>query len=352
MFDWDNTIIRNDIGDATLFWALRNEKILQPPGRDWRVTSRWLTADAAAALRLACDGAWPGRPLRTAGRDTRCADEIRSVYADQKTTTGRAAFAGWDHRRVEPSYAWAAQLLAGHTRADIRRFAAAARREALRAPVGATQTVGSGNVNAWVRYYPQQRDLIRALRKAGFDIWIVSASPQPVVRVWALGAGVPPSRVIGVRSVYRSGRQTYRLQGCGGERAGVITYVDGKRCWINQVVYGQRGPAAWDQQPAARRPSFAAGDSTTDVTFLRDATELRLVINRNKQELMCHAYDDVDGRWLINPMFIQPLPQRGSPYPCSSTAFVDSNGDSGPVRRWDGTIIPDQPDTIFGPEER
>lgn len=43
------------------------------------------------------------------------------------------------------------------------------------------------------------------------------------------------------------------------------------------------------------------------MTFITDATALRLVINRNQIELMCRAYDDSDGRWLVNPMFIDPL---------------------------------------------
>ncbi|HWN33080.1 MAG TPA: hypothetical protein VNP03_10050 [Pseudonocardia sp.] len=30
IFDWDNTVVKNDIGYGTNYWMLRNDKILQP----------------------------------------------------------------------------------------------------------------------------------------------------------------------------------------------------------------------------------------------------------------------------------------------------------------------------------
>ncbi|WP_148668583.1 haloacid dehalogenase-like hydrolase, partial [Streptomyces sp. WAC05950] len=280
-----------------------------------------------------------------------CADEVNAVYGTAATRTGAAAFAGWDRRTMEPGYAWLPQLMQGWTAREIRGFAAAARTENLAAPVGATQQVGTGRATGWVRYYDQQKDLIKSLRKAGFDVWISSASPQPVVEVWAEGVGIDADRVIGIRNTTtRGGAYTTRLQGCGSVRDGadtMITYIDGKRCWINKEIFGVRGPAAERVQPAARRQVFAAGDSDTDISFLRDATALRLVVNRNKSELMCRAYDNSDGKWIVNPMFIEPKKQKTSPYPCSTTGYVDHDGTPGPVRRADGTVVPDQTDTVY-----
>ncbi|AQT71703.1 haloacid dehalogenase-like hydrolase [Streptomyces sp. fd1-xmd] len=353
VFDWDNTVVKNDVGDATMFWLLRNSKIRQPARGDWSTTSRFLTPAAAKALAEACAPlARPGTPLPTgtpAGAG--CADEVHAVYATAATRTGAAAFTGWDHRTMEPGYAWLAQLTQGWTARDIRGFAAAARTENLAAPVGATQQVGTGRATGWVRYYDQQKDLVNSLRRAGFDVWISSASPQPVVEVWAQGVGIDAGRVIGIRNTTtRAGTYTPHLKGCGSVPDGadtMITYIDGKRCWINQEVFGVRGPAAEKVQPAARRQVFAAGDSDTDISFLRDATGLRLAVNRNKNELMCRAYDNSDGKWIVNPMFIEPKPHRSSPYPCSTTGYVDHDGTPGPVRRDDTTVIPDQTDTVF-----
>ncbi|MEU9379140.1 haloacid dehalogenase-like hydrolase [Streptomyces sp. NPDC048255] len=355
VFDWDNTVVKNDVGDATMFWLLRNGKIRQPPAGDWSTTSRFLTPAATTALAGACGAlARPGAPLPTgtgtAGGD-RCADEIHAVYATGATKGGAAAFAGWDRRTNEPGYAWLPQLMQGWTAREVRGFAAAARTENLAAPVGTAQRVGSGTATGWVRYYDQQKDLVKSLQKAGFDVWISSASPQPVVEVWAEGAGIGADRVIGIRNTTTyGGKFTSRLQGCGSVKDGadtMITYIDGKRCWINQEIFGVRGAAAEKVQPAARRQVFAAGDSDTDISFLRDATALRLVVNRNKNELMCRAYDNSDGKWIVNPMFIEPKKQKSGPYPCSTTGYVDHDGTAGPVRRGDTSVIPDQTDSVF-----
>ncbi|MEU2026730.1 haloacid dehalogenase-like hydrolase [Streptomyces sp. NPDC016469] len=351
VLDWDNTVIKNDIGDATMYWLLRNSRIHEPDHGDWRTTSRYLTTAAARALRAACPaGTGRDRTLPTA-TDTACADEILSVYGEAATTSGDAAFAGHDRRTMEPSYAWLAQLTHGWTTAQVRSFAAAARTENLAAPLGATQNVGSTtDATGYVRYYDQQRDLIHTLRRAGFDVWIVSASPQPVVEVWAQGADIAPGNVIGIRSTTERGRYTSHLCGCGTARTGddtQITYIDGKRCWINKEIFDVRGAAASRVQPHTQRPVFAAGDSDTDVSMLRDATGLRLALNRNKTELMCRSYDDADGKWLVNPMFIGPKDRKQGAYPCATEGYIASNGTAGPVHRNDGSVIPDQHDTVY-----
>lgn len=348
VFDWDNTVIRNDVGDATMFWMLRHGRIRTPERGDWRTTSRYLTAPAARALAKACPAAGRTLPTRT---HAACADEIAAVYGEGVTTTGKEAFAGFDHRRMEPQYAWLAQLLRGWSTDRVKDFAAAARKENLAAPIGAEQRVGTGKVTGWARYYDQQRDLIRTLKKAGFDVYVVSASPEPVAEVWARGVGLDARHTIGIRNVQREGRLTARLKGCGSVEDGadsMITYIDGKRCAINERILGVRGKAAERVQPAARRQVFAAGDSDTDVSFLRDATGLRLVLNRNKAELMCRAYDNRDRRWLVNPMFIEPKGKQSAPYPCATTGYTGRDGAKGPVRRTDGSVIADQQDTVYG----
>ncbi len=92
---------------------------------------------------------------------------------------------------------------------------------------------------------------------------------------------------------------------------------------------------------------IAGGDADTDVTFVGDATGAHLVVNRNKSELMCRAYDDADGRWVVTPMFIDPLPRRRDPYPCSTTAYTAPDGTAKPLLRRDGSPVPDQLDTVY-----
>lgn len=348
LFDWDNTVVRNDIGSATAYWMLRNNKIRQPAGGDWRTTSRYLTAAAADALARSCGTslAAPGQSLATSTA-TGCADALMSVI-ETGQIGGTAAFNGYDHRRMEPTYAWVVQLMAGYTEEQIKTFARAARQETLTAPIGAKQTVGTTSVPAWIRYYEPIKNLIATLQDNGFDVRIVSASAQPVVQVWASEIGVEPSKVIGIRPSIVDGRITAHLRGCGDTPDGddsMINYIDGKRCLVNQEVLGITGTQAWQIAPAERRQSLAAGDSVTDISFLADATDIRLVINRNAPELMCTAYANNDGKWIINPMFIQPKPQA-APYQCA-TAATTTTGAPAPVLHPDGTPIGPTTDTIY-----
>lgn len=360
-FDWDNTVIRNDIGDATLFWMVKNGKVRQPPQKSWRSTSAYLTTDGAAALSAACAGLGEaGAPLPT-GTDAPCGTEILTIYTQGKTSGGKAAFSGWSYRRMEPAYAWAAQLQAGYSAAESRAFAESALQENLAAAQGAKQKIGNvDGLNAWIRIYDQQKDLIGTLQARGWDVWIVSASPQPWVEAAAARVGVAADHVIGIRLVESGGKLTANIQGCGGVPDGtndgngavtgnsLITYIEGKRCWINQVIFGVTGAAALERgADPARRQRFAAGDSDTDITFLQDATDLKLVLNRNKKELMCNAYGNAGGRWLVQPMFIAPLPQQATPYPCASTACKDAGGAGVPCKDEDGAPIPDQQDSVF-----
>ncbi|MFG2605315.1 haloacid dehalogenase-like hydrolase [Streptomyces sp. NPDC048514] len=346
-FDWDNTITKNDVTDATLSWALRHDRLLRPAR--WKDTSAWLTDTADRALATAC-GTGAGEPLRTSDRP-HCTDEIVEIRENGTTTSGAAAFAGrWNHRRTVPQYAWVPQLFAGRTPAEVAAYTRAARSEALAAPIGATRTLGTHTVPAYIRYYDQQRDLVRTLQRAGFRVYVVSAGSEPITEVWSRAIGVDAAHTIAIRSVLdHRGRITTRNEGCGdvpASRGAAIPYIDGKRCWINQEIYGVRGVRAWQKQPWKRRPAVAGGDADTDVTFVDDATGAHVVLNRNKAELMCRAYDDADGRWLINPMFLEPLPRRPDPYPCSTTARTAPDGTRGPVLRPDGSVVPDQADTV------
>jgi phosphoserine phosphatase len=344
LFDWDGTMVKNDIDDATFFWMVRNSKVRQPAGGNWSTTSQYLTPPAVAALAAACGTlAPPGQPLPTGSNDG-CADELTSIYSDRQIRTSAAAFDGYNHRRIAPAAAWGAQLLAGWTDADVKGFAEAARRETLDAPEGTEQLVGGSRRSGWIRYYAQMRDLVATLQANGFDVRVISASPEPVVRVWAAELGISADHVMGTRTEHDGDVLTTRLMPCGGEPS--IPFNEGKRCRVNEQVFGVQGTAAFDQLPEQRRQVFAAGDSDGDVTFTADATALRLVINRHQIELMCRAYANLDGHWLVNPMFIDAL-TVGPPYPCATRGFDQPNGDQTPLLRPDGGVVPDQQDRVF-----
>jgi phosphoglycolate phosphatase-like HAD superfamily hydrolase len=347
-FDWDNTMMKNDIGDATFFWMLNHDKVLQPAGKDWSKTSKGLTAAALTALNAACDaGAAAGAPLPTSTTPA-CADELFAIYDGGSTTGGAPAWKSQITLTTNQPYAWAAQLLAGYTAGEIRGFAEAAYDQNSNAPIGAVQTVGTHvDLNGYVRIYEQMRDLVGALQDNGFDVWIVSASAQPLVEVVAAHVGVDAERVIGIRTVFDNGIATSALQGCGMVADGddsLITFDQGKRCWINKVVFHEPPASQLAANPdPLKRQVFAAGDSDTDIAFVKDATTLKLAINRNKTQLMCSAYDNSMDRWLIQPMFISPKGQKASGYGCSTAK--DAAGAL--ITNEQGMPIADQMDTVF-----
>ena len=349
LFDWDNTVLKNDVGDAITFHLISHDQVLQPPDHSWKRTSGYMTDAGAAALVAACGTAVPAGHRLPTSTNPGCADEILSMYIDNKTRGGATAFAGHNFRRMEPTYAWTAQLMAGHTHAQVRQMAIDASGPQLVAPIGATQIVGSRTVNAWLRIYPQITELIKAARSRGYEVWVITASPTDVVRALAPLAGVDPDRVVGIRSVTdHRGKLTYAFEGCGPVPDGnqsMISYIEGKRCWVNKVIFGDTAATAIDRRHDPRQV-FGAGDSDTDIEFLRDST-YKLVLNRNKLEIMCHAYNNENDTWLVNPMFIQPRAQRTEPYPCATTAHRQADGTPGPALDDNGEVIPDQQDAVF-----
>jgi phosphoserine phosphatase len=344
LFDWDNTVSKNDFGDAITFWFITNDKILRPAA--WSDTSAYMTTAGQQALSAACDSlAAVDAPLPTS-TNSACANEILSMYIDNVTTGGQTAFAGHDYRRMEPTYAWTAQLMRGYTDAEVTQYATLAIMPQLAAAEGTTQTIGTRTgLNGWLRIYDQTKDLIDVTNSQGYDAWVITASPQPVIQAFAPMVGIPADHVIGIRSTKDSaGKRTYGFEGCGDTADGnqsMIPYIKGKRCWVNKAVYGDTTAKALQRRADGKRQVFGAGDSDTDIEFLRDAT-YKLAINRNKNEIMCHAFYNANDQWRVNPMFILPKAKKTSPYPCSTTACKNEAGVSGPCRDDAGNIIPDQ----------
>ena len=122
LFDWDNTISKNDFGDAITYWFIANAKVLQPPGQDWHATSAYLTDAAATAL---IDRVRHDRRRRPAAAD-RHEHRVRRRDAQHLRQRGharrRAGVQRRQPRRMEPAFAWTPQLMAGYTHAQVQAF--------------------------------------------------------------------------------------------------------------------------------------------------------------------------------------------------------------------------------------
>ncbi len=303
IFDWDNTVIKNDMGDALFFHMVETGSF--PAVSDFADLSIFFTDEAVAALNETCLDSIDGGRIRS-DIDKKCARELLSVYDRAETTDGNPAFSGFDENRTEPSYALLAHMLGGLTSREIKHKTEKLFARLLKEPVGSEKIVGGFKVPDYVRIYPQIKELIKLMNDYGFDVRIVSASPQEVVEVCAEKAGVTPDKVIGIRNVKKGDVLTRDIRGCGDVEDSentMITYKLGKRCWINSKIFKKENPC--EKQPEKYRPVFGAGDSDTDIFFMKDAVHLRLLIDRDKPLITEEARLNKDGKWIVQPMFIK-----------------------------------------------
>jgi phosphoserine phosphatase len=113
-------------------------------------------------------------------------------------------------------YPWCAQVFAGFTLAELRRhYAAMMKTPGCRVRVWTVdedgRPIAKDEFVAVPKLFPQQAQLIRTLEKNGIRVFIVTASPEELVRFLACSPAVdpgfdlnlPPERVIGVNVLLR-----------------------------------------------------------------------------------------------------------------------------------------------------
>ena len=114
-------------------------------------------------------------------------------------------------------YPWCAQLFAGFTITELRRYYAAMM-QTPGSTVRVWKVAANGETASTQEYvlvpklFMQQVQLIRALEKCGVRVFIVTASPEEIVRFLtcspscslAFDLGLPPERVIGVNTLLRN----------------------------------------------------------------------------------------------------------------------------------------------------
>jgi len=106
---------------------------------------------------------------------------------------------------------------------------------------------------------PPIRELMAAMVGRGWDVWVVTASPTPVVQTLAADYGVAPDHVLGMTSPRgENGRYLPSL-------TAPVTYREGKLAALLEKT--------------RRPPTFAAGDSEGDL-WLLEAARYALVIDR------------------------------------------------------------------------
>lgn len=128
------------------------------------------------------------------------------------------------------------------------------------------------------KVFAAQQSLIDRLHGAGWEVWIVSASPRWMVEPGAEAMGIPLERVVGISSEVVDGVLSEKVQEPVSARQGKVACIE---TWIG------------------RTPALVSGNSMGDFAMLKVASELSLVIEPG-EELSALAEEAgwVVERWL------------------------------------------------------
>lgn len=290
VFDWDNTSIFNDIGDATFQYQVRALGLKLDPADLGRILPETLGLDrtpSGAQRDEAMEAYALLHKANLVGADALRVPWERKWAAIQRDDALRRAYAVLCHRLIwfyqtleavdgaATAYPWVTRFYAGFGPHEVRTLVERVLADELRDPnrgeactkvridhpdPGQTaMTIKLGLV-----FTEEVRELMAALRAHGFDVYVVTASFGPVVAAAAARYGVPDDHVIGMRLERRA-------DGAFADRPiPPATYRQGKVDAIRAF--------------APRDPVFAAGDSDTDVEMLlMPSVQLRLIIDRKRK---------------------------------------------------------------------
>lgn len=335
-FDFDNTMICRDIGEAT-FSAMIGENQLNLD-----------TIPKEISPSFTLDG--KRKELK----------DVKGYYEDFLSATG--------HQPGETSiysngYAWLAQAMAGMTPAQIVSFTKKAYADGAAIDDLGNKGLQETKVNGYRRpfFYPEMVDLAGLFLKNGYDVYVVSASNIWTVR-WMVtkqlnamiqakhgkDVKIAPDHVIAVCTLIedkRDGRLYKDPLLVKENKAYADMDMDELANYqlTTQVVYplpGYFGKVANIMKFAtSERPFFIAGDSPNDHPMLNWA-ENRLWITRlekmgYQKKTMAQIEKSLPGNW-----FIQPTLYKKSPGFVSSAKDLEARFTSNPSKKekMDGVV--------------
>ena len=290
VFDFDNTCIFRDIGQAVFRYQLQHLHYRLIP-------------EQLAAILPRGEGQLAGRPLTAV--TTALVDAYRVLFP--LILTGQAAqarrlpqaqlFAAlllWftdqarRDERLGPRYVlpFMGKLLAGLTTAELRFLAVevveTARTEPLREEwlrVEAPEPIGAieASYPLGLHPYPEMLALMHRLADLGIERYVISASAEWLVEgaARALGFPVQPECIFGIRV----GLDVGEVLTISDPPDYPVTYREGKAAVITRWIGG--------------RTMLVAGDADTDYEMLTlPEVDIRLLLNRNQHGLISTLYDD------------------------------------------------------------
>ncbi|HEO65877.1 MAG TPA: hypothetical protein ENI73_08410, partial [Spirochaetes bacterium] len=297
VFDWDDTCIFNDIGEATFrFQAYHLRFKLSFDEFSLKLSDQMngyseityasqsvslkdlkadLLADYAVLLPLINGGKFEQAKKTAEYRDFIV--KLPFIYDGLYNSEGLGP---------KFAYPWVVRFLANHTKDEVKNLAKETLRQELTDNVEEITLTSpdmgkAGCVNhvrkKGIRIQRLMIDLMNTLRENGFDIFVVTASQEAIVQGVAeeYGYDVPNDHVFGIRLQIKDNRLTDEV-------------IDTLEYPINY----RSGKVTVIKNHLPRPPIFIAGDSNSDYTMLTafPETALRLIVNRNLKGDMALLY--------------------------------------------------------------
>ncbi|MFN8471899.1 MAG: haloacid dehalogenase-like hydrolase [Anaerolineae bacterium] len=275
VFDWDQTVIRHDIGDALFLRQIEDLAFAHEQDEFWSilgVAPDDPLRDHVARLLEAPQEEWPEMEEHHAWRDAVLLGYLRSGQIDP-----------------QEGFPWQTRLLAGLTVDEVKRLTRIAIEAEVALPLQARPYTVAGSelrFHQGLRPYAEILELMRALEEAGIAAWVVSATNIWSVQAMAEYLGLRTDRVIGMRTRVGDGVITSDLEP-------PVPATWGKVLAIQRYIH--------PTQP----PVLVAGDNITDLPMLEYSADTRLVIDRGVKALseVARARQAAGERWLVQPQF-------------------------------------------------
>ncbi|WP_314059941.1 haloacid dehalogenase-like hydrolase [uncultured Vagococcus sp.] len=300
VFDWDNTCIINDIGEAVFNYQLKELSFELNPEELAEVLVKGIPSDSfktwnnleGKALNvelLAADIVASYRLLYQASRreGERSVDVTGTAAYQEFITKMRFLYdAIGDSFSADVSYPWVTYFLAGKTAKEIHDLVEATLAEELTRSLSyetweSPEAYGSQSGQVSIRFkrgirlIPEMQELMAELTEKGIRVYIVSASNREVILPFAtsrkFGYGLATEDVYGMRLKQQGGRMLPELDDEFAQTQGV-----GKTLTIKELIASRHQNSG---------PIMVAGDSDGDVSMLSDFpdTELAIIIDRHKK---------------------------------------------------------------------
>lgn len=258
-FDFDNTLIRNDLGEAVMYYIMFQALIRADLPEFWEEIRH------------------PGLPddLLSKARDSWRAVEAQGGAED---VDGYLAFIDqlaplygkvYEHSGMAEAYRWSRILFGYQPEKELRSIARYVFGYEQNQPLGMTELPSGLIVPRGIRVYKEVEGLIRLMLEQGWDVRIVTASPQVLIQAVIERWGLPEERVHGMR-LAKSETEDLLLPR------------------IIEPMPVQAGKVEMLQAEAGRPLDFMIGDSIGDFELLEHAAH-GILIDRGNAELAAAA---------------------------------------------------------------